>query len=296
MIDDVEVIKLFIYYILLVLIYIMIGIVKKKRKKELLYELIFMVAVPFIGLFLLFISGIFLEKDKVQTDLYRDWTLKGKTVEKTDLSRDRELMSIKDVLSYSSVEEKRNMVLDLFRYDSEGYIKDLKMALNDPDTEVSHYASSALVDLLGKMSQKVSEARITYEKEKSDSNLQVYLGELDHIILSGILTASMENKYKQIFCEVLENSSSGNVVVQNKWVPSYILYSCDIGEKHRALQIAADFIENDPSEISYMTALRTTYTLKEGEAFRMYLSKLKEEEFVLNDLNYETLQFFLRGE
>ena len=57
-----------------------------------------------------------------------------------------------------------------------------------------------------------------------------------------------------------------------------------------------DFIENDPSEISYMTALRTTYTLKEGEAFRMYLSKLKEEEFVLNDLNYETLQFFLRGE
>ncbi|HEX5351761.1 MAG TPA: hypothetical protein VFW58_09045, partial [Trichococcus sp.] len=138
---------LVLYYCALVVIAIVTFLRKSKATKLMVYEWMIMFLLPFSGLFYLKFP-IFDSQNTAGLDSFSSESKqKRQKIYVADIAKDKEIISIQDVLAINSVYEKRNVVMDLFSYDSAQYVKELQIALRDSDTEVSHYASAAIVGM-----------------------------------------------------------------------------------------------------------------------------------------------------
>lgn len=295
--------SLYFYYTALFLWLFYSMIRTRKYKHRILYELLIMTLLPFFGIFILKLSFWF-QKDnhekkieELEDDNLGDELMKISTnVYKADVKKEMDMLSIQDVLAFNSVQEKRNAIMDLFSFGSEDYIKELQIALNDEDTEVSHYAATALVNLKDQLSMKVLDASNLYEEDPSSKHSQNYLQILNRYIDSGILNKNMRRKNERIFCQVFENSTARDLVNKNEWLPKYLEYMTNSGDEKKTLEVVKLFVENTRKEEAYVSALRATYALKKPEEFNAYLQDLRKEKLVLSEENYGILQFFLEGD
>jgi hypothetical protein len=287
---------LWVYYILLLVIVILSFIRKRSVTKGAAYEWLILFLLPFSGLLFLKFPIFDAHKTAGLDSFSGEAKAKRQKLYIADIAKDREIISIQDVLAINSVYEKRSVVMDLFSYDSAQYVKELQIALGDPDTEVSHYASAAIVGMKDRLEGKLSATKNDFLNNPSDENAARYLVSIKAYIESGALNENRIRKYEELFCAFMDEWEEEDLLQKQEWFPTLLAYLTHLGHKEKTLALAERFVQETSSQDAYVAALKASYAFRRTEDFRRYLAELRKADLVLTDYHYDILQFFLQNE
>ena len=287
---------LWVYYILLLVVVILSFIRKRSVTKGAAYEWLILFLLPFSGLLFLKFPIFDAHKTAGLDSFSGEAKAKRQKLYIADIAKDREIISIQDVLAINSVYEKRSVVMDLFSYDSAQYVKELQIALGDPDTEVSHYASAAIVGMKDRLEGKLSATKNDFLNNPSDENAARYLVSIKAYIESGALNENRIRKYEELFCAFMDEWEEEDLLQKQEWFPTLLAYLTHLGHKEKTLALAERFVQETSSQDAYVAALKASYAFRRTEDFRRYLAELRKADLVLTDYHYDILQFFLQNE
>jgi len=287
---------LVLYYCALVVVAIVTFLRKNETSRSIVYEWMIMFLLPFSGLFYLKFP-IFNSQNTAGLDSFSSESKeKRQKIYIADVAKDKELISIQDVLAINSVYEKRNVVMDLFSYDSAQYVKELQIALRDSDTEVSHYASAAIVGMKDRLEGKLFSTKKDFMSNPSDENALRYLVSIKTYIESGALNESMVRKYERMFCVFMDEWEEQDPIQKQEWLPTFLAYLTHLGDSEKTLMLADRFVQETRSQDAYIAALKATHAFQRTNDFQRYLAELRKENLVLTDYHYDIVQFFLQNE
>jgi len=284
------------YYVLLIAIVILSLIRKRRAAKSTAYEWLILFLLPFSGLLFLKFPIFDTHKTAGLDRFSGEAKAKRKQLYIADIAKDREIISIQDVLAINSVYEKRRVMMDLFSYDSAQYVKALQIALGDPDTEVSHYASAAIVGMKDRLEGKLSATKNDFLNNPSDENAGRYLVSIKAYIDSGALNENRIRKYEELFCLFMDEWEEQDALNKQEWFPTCLAYLTHLGYKEKTMALAERFVQETRSQDAYVAALKASYAFRRTDDFRRYLAELRKADLVLTDYHYDILQFFLQNE
>ena len=287
---------LWVYYILLLVVVILSFIRKRSVTKGAAYEWLILFLLPFSGLLFLKFPIFDAHKTAGLDSFSGEAKAKRQKLYIADIAKDREIISIQDVLAINSVYEKRSVVMDLFSYDSAQYVKELQIALGDPDTEVSHYASAAIVGMKDRLEGKLSATKNDFLNNPSDENAARYLVSIKAYIESGALNENRIRKYEELFCAFMDEWEEEDLLQKQEWFPTLLAYLTHLGHKEKTVALAERFVQETSSQDAYVAALNASCAFRRPEDFRSYLAELRKADLVLTDYHYDILQFFLQNE
>jgi len=186
-----------------------IGFWFRKSLSEGFFRLILAVFFPVLGylfLFLLWISNHFIKSDSIPSlfdkDQYSRHSAAFRTIES---DKELNLIPFEEALILNNHRIRRRMLLDILKENMSQYPKLLMMALANEDSETSHYAAAALVELRGRISQSLQEMVCKYENgERSTDFLLSYADTLRECLNSGLMDKDDIGKLKLIYREVLK--------------------------------------------------------------------------------------------
>ncbi len=210
-------------------------------------------------------------------------------------SVNRNAVSFYDILLTADNYTKRSVLLDIFRGKPHHYIKQLKAALDDFDTETSHYASVALVEIKRKYDNRLIALGDKLKVSPDDLSAACeYADIVKNYIGSKILDAGNENRLKQNYIRVmekyLENGEKRMPVEYYTELADYVLGS---GDYEKAASQAVKTIELFPDdERPYFMLMKVYYEAKEREKFAAVLEKLKKSDINISRDGLSKVRYF----
>lgn len=285
------------YYFLLLLAFLFSLTTKKRR----FYFINCLIALflPILGGIYLGILQIQVQNQEKEVELYKkfnDDTLQPVYI--GNQQNDYNAVSLTDVLLYEDVITKRGAIMQIFSGDSMNYVKELKLALADADTEVSHYASSALTDIKRKFDNLVIElGKQAQENEKDLTKKNDYVNALHSYIESGILDPANQAKYQRLFCrlsmELFENKFGESDGVDMTVYKDGVLYLNELGETAQARRFIQQLLQEFDHEIIYFAGLQLYYMLGEKENFQALIEKIKISRIQLSPEKLASFRYFI---
>jgi len=207
------VLLIFMISTLISLTYIIIRCVRKQYKQGLIVGGVMMLT-PVFGPVLMFVSYIvekILHKCKIgyldTSEISFDKS-KKKVVLGDDIQRGINKVPIEEALLESNSENARRVLLDILKNDFESSIPILVKAIDSEDSEVSHYASAAISDVLSKFKKNQKMMEEQYQENPEDEEL---------------LNQYMEYVYKYLNYDVFPETEFHNYLevyeclIQAKW-------------------------------------------------------------------------------
>lgn len=290
------VLYLMVLYYILCLIYMIVSLFRSTRRRNFL-TFIFICALPFAGIPMMAFSKIRMKRKERDLDFYSQFHPKGEGIIVPD-ERDLKSASVKDVLLFNDVRTRREQVLDIFRGDAAQYVKELKMALNDPDTEVSHYASSALTEIKRKYDNAVILLRREVEDDPYNLPLKIQYAEvLTAYIECRIMDRSNELRYQTTYCGLIDEFWEGerdeNDGVEMLLYKRWILYLMAIGQHEKAYAMSRELLDRFNNEEVYFAVLEFYYNFDYKKEFFDTIDRLRRSTIRLSKENLTTLRFFL---
>lgn len=285
-------------YILLILISLIIAkLVFKRTWNELTFFIALSVLVPILG----FILGILIifptKKSRDSIDdfsLYENSSLAFEYPVKIDVELESNLIPLQDALYLCDSSVKRKLVIEFIKQDVFENIDVLKSAIQDKDTEASHYAASAILEYKKKFQVSLQRMATLYEKNKSDIEYCIaYADILKKYLNSNIHDLNTRDKYKYIYLNVLNtilNLSDEYLEYFNDKIDMEI----SIGEYNRAYLTCMLFWEKFGNiEDVYMAFLKFYFSRKDSSNFKRKLNQLRNSDFLLSKNSLDMIRFWI---
>lgn len=282
------------------LIYFIIKCIKKDISRGIIMS-IFMILCPIVGPLYLFLSRLVYEiyfKRRGANISIEELSLRKEKIEvilKPDMISALNKVPLEEALMVSDKESVRKLLLDVLREDSSGSVKAILKALEHKDSEVTHYAASAISDIIHEFKLKEKQLREEFGKDKDNIELsERYVDYLYNFLSQNILSTAEQKRYCNLFEELvitieenLPSETSGELY--NKLVIALL----DIEEQDRAKIWVDKAIINNGNELdSYKAGLRYYYNFEDKSEFLTLLDKLKKSNVPLNHDTLDMVRFF----
>lgn len=269
------------------------------KPQERFCRLLIALTLPVFGLMVLTASDLVKGKKKA-LDPYQTMR-KGEGVKlpiRVRLSQNKDAVSLEEVLIVNNNLTKRRVLLEIFKENPERYIKELKLALNDPDTETSHYASAALMEIKRKLTNSISRlSKLLSDNPEDMDVLQEYLALLNKYIDSDILDTASRRKLQTEYCSLAQaHLEQKNRALSPKLYQALVLYVFVLGHKEKAKALGRQLIDLYPEyEQPYFASMQVAYDSGEYEELKAVIELLKNSSVILSKPGLNRLRFFLGG-
>lgn len=287
--------------ILVVLIYVIAGYLRKKEKKfSIAMKAMVMLLCPVVGVVFLALGELFFRlffaqamdlddvifsKDRVKTYLH------------PDEERERNLVSVEEALVITDKENLRELMLNVVRGDVRNSLASLSMALNSEDSETAHYAASVLQDILNDFRANVqkryqeilqgSDNRVLLAAELIDYMNQV----LEQKVFTGLEQKSMTDLMEQV-CEILYKEDKEKMMSSHYEAVSMRLL--DVRDYEKCRKWCERAAEQYPGVLSsYTCRLKLYFSCEDRENFFQVLDELKKSNIVIDNETLEMIRVFL---
>ena len=139
------------------------------------------------------------EKFQVESELY-------KGIEHDDSRASGSTVSMEEALIVNTPKERRALIMDILNDDPKAYVEFLKMAGDNNDTEVVHYAVTAMVQIAKENDQMLWELEQQYAQDPENlSNLTTYCNFLWHCLEQGLMQGQVEQMNRNLFDALIRN-------------------------------------------------------------------------------------------
>lgn len=212
-----------------------------------------------------------------------------------DIRREINIVPMKENLNVSDVGRRRRMILDVLKRDSKKSMGRLAMALDNPDSETSHYAASIITDALSEFRDSVQNMMEIYKKNPEAHEIGLLLfDDLNEALCQNILLGEEKTKYTLILDEVLERIySSDRDIPEGSKYRQAVERLMEIKEYKVAEKWAERALLYKPHRLdSYICNLRLYFQIGNREMFFRCLEQLKKTDIAVNKEIMECIRLF----
>jgi len=214
------------------------------------------------------------------------------------INKEKELnvIPIEDALLVNDYLTRRKVMIDVLKEDAMQYIDVIKRAVLNEDTETSHYAVSAIMEVKRKLSISLQELSVKFEKHKEDNHVaKTYAQVLKNYMLSGYLDDQTQRKYKytyiQTLDQILNNGGDDMEIFEEK-----IKTELELNELFKAEQTCRQYLKKYPHEENpYINLLNVYYTTRSTTNMQEVLEDLKKSSVRLSNRALTIVRYWSEG-
>jgi hypothetical protein len=245
------------------------------------------------------------KKVKSQKEAIPEWLMRQKrdleqrerSIFKEDVEKERNVVPIEDALILNENKVRRTMLLNLLKEESIQNIETIKFALENEDSETSHYAATAIMELKRKLLNSMQLLDLQVDENPNDIKvLSTYKEVIKQYINSGFLDEKTLLKNKYNYSTILERLIEIEPNVESYFVEKI---SCDLtlAEFSTARHYCDLFVRLHPNcEDAYFMDMQIHYLMKNSEGFENSLNQLRSSSVRLSPVGLSKLRFWLQGE
>lgn len=231
-------------------------------------------------------SEVGVEKFRVDSELY-------KAIQRDESRVSGSTVSMEEALIVNTPKERRALIMDILNDNPKAYVEFLKMAGNNDDTEVVHYAVTAMVNIAKENDQALWELEQKYAQNPDDPELlTAYCGFLWHCLEQGLMQGQVERMNRNLFDALVRKKMQRGpadpedylrCIRNNMELKNYTATAACLDSALRLWPRNEDFwIE----KIQYLA------NLGQGEELQALLRRLEEKDLYLNAKMKEVIAFW----
>lgn len=272
---------------------------KKQLKKGVLVGSIMIVA-PVYGILLVLLSYLFfliLKQTKAAYINPEELSFskeKIKSILSDDLQRGINTVPIEEALLESDQESTRQVLLDVLKSDYESSISILQKAIENNDSEVSHYASTAISDVLSRFKRNQKEIDEQYRKYSDDEEILTNYRKYVFKYLSYQIFPEVECKrYLSLYEEIMQqNYELFPEKLEAKDFEDWICLLVKYDKKGDAKRWLNTMEKEYPDQLAtYKAELEFNFHY-DRKRFKEVLRKIKSSQVMLDEKTIEIVRFF----
>lgn len=256
-----------ILHIILCIIYLIIEH-RQNERKHFLRAIVF--AVPFCG-FALWLIECYVRGQ----DLYGERTVDLDSLKVTDVKyrklevddEDKTVVPLEEALIVNDTKLRRELMIDILHKNPEEYVDLLSRASGGDDVEVTHYATTTLLEIQGDYEKHLKDSMVLYESEQENIEYaRQYKDALVAYTKSGLINGSILVTQQQALIDILDKL----VQMQDKKqdILKYIEVALELKAYEKAYKMLNEKSEKLSDEMQwYKLAVR--YYWEKGEKDRI---------------------------
>lgn len=226
------------------------------------------------------------EKLKMESELYRSVTVDEKKVAANTVP-------IEEALVVNSARERRSIILDVLNDEPVEYISFLQKAGNNEDTEVVHYAVTAMVEISKENDFRLQELERLHAKDPENLTvLEEYTGFLWSCLSQNLMQGQVEILNRELFSDLMQKKVAlipGSIsdfqhMVENELKrKNYNMASLTLKKMHAMYP---------DSEAYYLSRLSYLAALGRGNDIQNLLREIDNKRIFLSSATKEVLAFW----
>lgn len=212
-----------------------------------------------------------------------------------DLERDINIVPMQETLIVSDVRRRRKMLLDVLKKDIRRSLGAIAIALDNPDSETSHYAASVIMDVLSEFRGNVQNMHNKLQEDPDDFDLaSILLAYINDVLRQNILTGDEKRSYTYIEDEI------GDIMFRyhSEQIEGYQYRHLmedliNIKEYSVAEKWSRRALRNRDYQLdTYIGCLKYYFAYNDRDAFMKCLDRLKASGIVINKETMELIRMF----
>ena len=133
------------------------------------------------------------ESDMKQKDIMKGRYQKIEVEENADM----QVVPLEEALLVNNAKVRHSLMLDILHRNPNEYIGILQKARNSDDIEVTHYATTMMMEILTEYEKKLQDYDREYQVFMDEERLREYILYLQEFINSGLVSGSIERIYRE---------------------------------------------------------------------------------------------------
>ncbi|MDO3411582.1 hypothetical protein QWJ34_17595 [Saccharibacillus sp. CPCC 101409] len=220
----------------------------------------------------------------------------GRLAELREPEREVNIVPLEEALLIGDLASRRRTMIELLNGDATRNLETIKLAVSNEDTETSHYAVSALVEIKRKLNRSLQELSVQYEFSRQDPVfLKNYAGVLHDYIRSGFLDDDTMQRLRFDLAGVLQlriEADPGSFDAYEEKVAAEL----ELHNYAAAETAARIFAERFPGrEEPYLLLLNLYYSMRAPALFQETLLSLKRSDTRLTSRGLKSVRFWSEG-
>ena len=193
------------------------------------------------------------------------------------------VIPLEEAMSVNDARTRRALMLDILRRSPDQYTELLHKACSDEDIEVSHYASTAIMELQRGYEYDVQRAEHDFRASPDDPNVcNRYIRELGRYIDSGLIGDNILFVYRRRYAEVLERK----IQLEPEDMDAYLLAADNcmaLGDLNEAQHYSERAVTRWPGrEAVWLSRLKLCEQMGDGEGIREVLRQIRSRNVYLS--------------
>ncbi|WP_418540611.1 hypothetical protein [Massilistercora timonensis] len=273
---------------------------KQERGHRAKYFLLFfvMLVCPLVAPLFLALSHflyIFFSKRNVDMDDISFSRERVKTYTPADIERDINISPMQEVLVISDVRRRRKMLLDVLKKDIRHSLGSIAIALDNPDSETSHYAASVIMDVLSEFRGNVQNMYARFKDDPEDFELgSLLLSYIDEVLRQNILNGDEKRSYTYMEDEIADMLFRYHPdMMEGPQYRHLIEDLVEIGEFSVAEKWSRRALKYRDYQLdTYIGCMKYYFAYNDRDAFLRCMEQLKKSGIVVNRETMELIRLF----
>lgn len=220
---------------------------------------------------------------------------RAKIYVKADVERDINMAPMQEVLIISDVRRRRKMLLDVAKKDIRKSLGTIAIALENSDSETSHYAASLIMDALSEFKATVQNMLMKQRQDPEDCELGMllfqYIGE---VLRQEILSEEEKRSYTYTMEEVLSTVFRYKLDLvegtQYRWIIEALVEIKDFPEAEKWARRSMKYRNYQLD--SYIGCMKLYFTYGDRDSFLQCVRRLQDSGIVVNKEVMELIRIF----
>lgn len=288
------IILLIVHLLICLLVYLGIKFHMLKVHRYMFFVVLFL---PFWGLLVVLILhfqilfeaddgiDVGVEKLKLESELYKSVTV-------DDKKNAKNTVPIEEALLINSPKERRTIIMDVLNDNPKEYIEFLQKAGNNEDTEVVHYAVTAMVEISKENDYLLQEYERQYALEPDNPVvLEKYTDFLWGCLSQNLMQGQVEVLNRELFATLVQKkiAAGGSITDYTRAIENDL--------KRKNYTLASEYLRQmkeayPKREEYYLLRLQYLASLGRGEDIKKLLNEIVESHIFLSSKSKEVLAFW----
>lgn len=216
-------------------------------------------------------------------------------LDRPDEADEINLIPMEEAIMINDKENLRNLLLTVLKGDVSKSINAVTKALNSADSEASHYAASAIMDIVNDFQTTLQKFHAQLEANPNDTEINVlYINYLEEMLAANFLSELELKTYVYTLLEVCQNLyEQDKAALRTTHYTGLISLLTRIGDLQAAELWISRYTEAYPDELEmYRCVLHHYFAIKDKIHFFACLDKLKNSSIAVDNDMLELIRTF----
>lgn len=215
------------------------------------------------------------------------------TQAKVQREQELNIVAVEEALLISDVSVRRKVLIDILKQDAMQFIDVLKTAVTNEDTETSHYAVTAVIEVKRELTNLLQKLSVEFGQNPNDALVtKTYADVIREYLRSGFLDAQSTKQYQMTYIQLMQQLIHLHEATEDVFQEK-IKMELTVNNPIAAEKTVALFKQQFPlCEEAYLSAMSIHFATRSYEKLNAELEALKSISITLSNKTLTTVRYW----